>query len=255
MLAIDSLAYKSKISKINPRAKLCFALGPLFIVLAFGKVEVSLFCIIIMSLVTLKFSSLNVKKYLTLMAIPLGFLLMGTVTIMVGRYDIDSDLMLGFVLGNYSYGISSESLSFGMTLVLRALASVSCMYFISLNTPMTQLFCVLRSWKVPSLIVSLMELIYRYIFVVLEEADRVFVAQSSRGIGHSLRAKIRAFGELVASLLQRSLGRTNKIVSALEARGYDGNFYVLEEHYNSGTKFYVMGMIFSLGLIVLGLWR
>ncbi|MGL5439244.1 MAG: cobalt ECF transporter T component CbiQ [Filifactoraceae bacterium] len=255
MLAIDSLAYKSKIAKVNPRAKLCFALIPLMVVLILGKPMVSLVCMIVMAITTLKLSKLNARSYLKLMIIPLGFLLMGTLTIMVGRHSLDSEILYGFRLGEYFYGVSKDSLKFGGSLVLRALACVSCMYFISLNTPMNQLFTVLRDFKIPTLIVSLMELIYRYIFVVLEEADRIFVAQSSRGIGKGFKAKLRAFGELVASLLQRSFSRSNRIVSSLEARGYDGNFYVLKEEYHSGKKLYTITLILFIVLMVLGFWR
>ena len=45
------------------------------------------------------------------------------------------------------------------------------MYFLSLNTPVTDLTMALERLHVPRLLVELMELIYRFIFVIFSNGD------------------------------------------------------------------------------------
>lgn len=54
------------------------------------------------------------------------------------------------------------------------------MYFLALNTPVTDVTMALERMHVPHLLVELMELIYRFIFVLTETASRIRLAQESR---------------------------------------------------------------------------
>lgn len=235
----------------DPKGKLFFALLPLVITLLASKVAISLVTLVGMAIITVRFSSVNFRNFASLFAIPLGFLAIGTVTIIIGRYSIGTDLIVSFNLENYAYGISRDSLIMGINIVCRSLASVSCMYFISLNIPMVELFGVLRFWRVPRLIVSLMELIYRYIFVVLEESSKIWIAQNSRGACFGFSQRLRGCSYLISSLLQRSFARSYRVMAALESRGYDGEFYALEKSYNPSKIFYGLGLGLSFILVVI----
>lgn len=50
------------------------------------------------------------------------------------------------------------------------------MYMLSLSTPVNQLVLVLQKLHLPSLLVELMNLIYRYIFILIDAADQMQTA-------------------------------------------------------------------------------
>ncbi|WP_240491804.1 CbiQ family ECF transporter T component, partial [Acinetobacter baumannii] len=52
-------------------------------------------------------------------------------------------------------------------LFMRSLASVSCLYFILLTVPFTELLAVLRRMKMPVLLTDLLLVMYRFVFVFL----------------------------------------------------------------------------------------
>jgi cobalt/nickel transport system permease protein len=69
---------------------------------------------------------------------------------------------------------------------------------------------------------------YRYIFVIGEEAQRLMRARQCRSAvvgrssGGSLRWRARVLGNMVGSLFIRSYERAERIYDAMRSRGYDG---------------------------------
>ena len=159
MSAIDDLAYRSKIAGIDPKGKLLFSLLPLAICIGSASIFVSLLTLAIMSAASLYYGAADINRYLRLFMVPGAFLLLGTLTIIVGQVPAGEDMLLGFLAGGSAYGVTVQSLYRGGKLILRALGAVSCMYFLSLNTPMNGLFDLLEKSPLPKVIVSLIELI------------------------------------------------------------------------------------------------
>lgn len=62
----------------------------------------------------------------------------------------------------------------------RSISGLSCLYFLSLSTPVTHLFYVLKELKLPEIFIELSMLIYRYIFVFLDLAMKMEDAQNMR---------------------------------------------------------------------------
>ena len=66
-----------------------------------------------------------------------------------------------FPVGDWYITGSRDSVRDGALLWAVALSAVSCLYFLSLNTTMTDILEVLRKLHVPALLIELMLLIYR----------------------------------------------------------------------------------------------
>lgn len=64
-------------------------------------------------------------------------------------------------------------------------------------------------------------IIYRYIFVFLEEAQRMWLASKMRGEGN-FRTKIEVFSMLTSTLFLRSIHQGDKLFVAMNSRCYDG---------------------------------
>ncbi len=252
MTFIDGYAYASRITKADPKAKVLFSIAPLVICLAMDSIFVSLLALAVMGAATMWFARLNLKRYLHFLLIPFGFLVIGTITIMVNQYMAGTPLLLGIQMGDYSYGISTASLLKGGGLILKALACVSCMYFLSFNTPMTSLFSELGRIKQLDIVVSLMELIYRYIFVLWDESERIRTAQESRLGYRNLRAAFASTGTLISMLFFRAYQRCDRTFSALESRGFQGQLAVVADDYTACPRLYWGAGALAAALIAAG---
>jgi len=249
MLMIDELAYASPLRKLSPKLKMLFGALPLVLCLGLDSVIISFVTGAVMAVIAITVSKISLKKYLKLLLIPFSFLVMGTVTIVVVRYPQGTEMLTGVSVGNYIYGVTGVSLQFGLSIILKALGAISCMYFITVNTPMNDILAALRTMKVPPLLVTLMELIYRYIYVILDESHKMRIAQNSR-LGYvSFKASIRSLGVLAGTLFLRAYLRSDRIYAALESRGYDGNFKTLMPVF-SGSKKMVLCMVVFNALLV-----
>ena len=100
-----------------------------------------------------------------------------------------------------------------------ALVLVAC-------TGMHRLGAGLEQLGVPRVFVMQLLFLYRYLFVVFDEAVRIMrgVVLRANGMG-SLR--LRVYGSLVGQLLLRSMDRADRVYRAMVARGYDGEVRLL----------------------------
>lgn len=255
MIQIDDYAYKSKLLKVDPKGKLIFSIATLSICLLMNSPSVGILTMITMGFVSIIYSGISVSKYLKLLSIPLLFLVIGTITVMINRFNIGHTIMIGITLGGYQYGVDKTSLFNGITLITKALGAVSAMYFLSLNTPMIELFEFLRGTKIPNLLVTLMELIYRFIFIIWEEAANMRIAQASRLGNANFKTAVRSTGELISMLFIRAYNRADRVYMSLESRGYSGEVTFLKEEYKSAKKLYIGTGVVAVLLIATGLFE
>ena len=250
MILIDKYAYASKLAEVSPKAKILFSMLPLLICICLNSIIVSSITIVIMAFTTVKYGKLPFSKYIKFMLIPLGFLLIGTITILINRFTLEHTLLIGVNIGKYAYGIDTESVIKSSKLVMKALGAVSCMYFLSLNTPMSDLFQVLSSTRLSPIIVSLMELIYRYIFVLLDEVERMIIAKDSRLGNCNFKTTLKSTGELISMLFLRAYQRSDRIYAALESRGYNGKFTALEYVYIYSKNMIIASILICFFLFI-----
>ncbi|RYD04039.1 hypothetical protein N752_16750 [Desulforamulus aquiferis] len=173
------------------------------------------------------------------MLLPMTFLLVGIIAIAVNIVQETSTLLWGVNLFSMTIGINYDSLYTAVNLFLRALAAVSCLYFLSLTTPLTEIISVLRRFKCPELLLDLMSLTYRFIFVLLETAEKIYTSQSARLGYASLRKGYQSTGSLATSLFVRTYKRSLDLYNTLEARCYNGKLEVLEQDYEVSKKIYL----------------
>ena len=99
----------------------------------------------------------------------------------------------------------------------------------TLTTPLTELVSVLRKAHMPKLIVELMNMIYRYIFIMLETYTRLRNSAESR-LGYcDFKTSCYSFGQIASNLFVVTLKKGNAYYNALEARCYDGELNFLED--------------------------
>lgn len=238
MIGTDRYSYLSRLKEIDPTAKLVMTAVSLVLCLCMEGLAVGLFTVAFFCVLTAARGGVGVRSFLRLMRAPFLFLLIGTLTILVGRFPPGSELLFGVTLGAYQYGVSRASLYAGAQLIVHAMGCIASVYFTVLSTPVTDLLLALRRMHVPQLMLELMELIYRFIFVLYESAQRIHTAQASRLGYEGLRRSFHSLGELIGMVFLKAYRKSDRIYTALEARGYDGVLRTLPQPYESGRAVY-----------------
>ena len=107
---------------------------------------------------------------------------------------------------------------------------MSALCFISLTTPMTDIFIAFRQCKVPEAVIDLMMIIYRTIFILMDLVIHIYVDQVMR-LGYSgYRESIRSFATLCGAAFIASWDAGDDLVRAMDARCYNGKFALLGEN-------------------------
>ncbi len=111
----------------------------------------------------------------------------------------------------------------GGAIVLKFLISVLSLLALATTTRLHRLAGAMSSLGTPRLLAMQVALVYRYLFVVIDEYERARRAVDVRTVGRvRLGSRARAAGSAVAGLFARSLDRAERVTAAMCARGFDG---------------------------------
>jgi cobalt/nickel transport system permease protein len=101
--------------------------------------------------------------------------------------------------------------------------STLCLFTVILlsnTTPFAEILLSLKRFGVPKLLITILALMYRYLFVLIGEAERLIRARSSRTFSNSPFRKWSAMASLIGQLFVRSTERAERIYAAMSARGW-----------------------------------
>lgn len=226
MIVIDMLCYQSGLRYVNASEKFVYAVISLVLCVVSRSVWAPLLIFSVNGILTVEKGGIPLFRYIKLLLIPAGFILIGTAAVIINLSEVPLDAFV-LPLGRWYITGSRASVFQGIILCVRALGAVSCLYFLSLSTTMTDILGVLEKLHLPPLFIELMMLIYRFIFLLLETASSIMISQESRLGGRNLRTGIRSFGQMAASLMILALEKSGKLYDAMESRCYDGRIRVL----------------------------
>ena len=250
MITIDKLCYNSKLRYVNTGEKFLFSLLTLSMCIISRSVLIAVLVLLANGILTVYKGRIPFVRYWKLMLIPLVFLLLSTLAILVNVSNTPLDAY-AIPVGSLYITSSWHSIYNGIQLILTALASVSCLYFLSLNTTMTDILNLFRKLHIPGLLVELMLLIYRYIFVLLNIAERITISQQSRLGNRDFKTSCRSFGGMVSVLFVRTMKKASALYDAMESRCYDGTIHVLSENYPPKKKEIAGIVCFEILLLML----
>lgn len=226
MLIIDSLAYASRFRTIHPGKKVLMTMFLLIVAVTLQSVALGLALTVLMGALSVWGGGTPLRLYLRLLKIPLFFILLSLAAIVV---NVSAEPAQGATVrfGPVFLAVSQEGISRGIRLAASAFGAVSCLYFLALSTPLTDMFYVLEKIKCPFLIIELMLLIYRFIFLLWEIAGELSKAADGRLGNANFKTSVRTAGQVLATLFIRALKRSSAVYDAMESRGYNGRIHVL----------------------------
>lgn len=228
-LSIDYYAYASRMRSWNPSFKAVFSVLCLLLCILLNNIYVSIAVILMMGYLTVVIGELSFHHYLSMLTVPIVFLLFGTAAVAIG-FSLQPAGQYHLCIGNLFYIYCSDaSLLKAGNLVFKALGAVSALYMLTLTTPLSELIVVLRKAHIPKVLIELMNMIYRYIFIMMDTHNRMKHSAEAR-LGYvDFKTACYSFGQVAGNLLIVSLKRGNNYYNALEARCYDGDLRFLEE--------------------------
>lgn len=254
MLQIDCHAYSNRLFSVHPGEKTAFSLITMIICLASPSAAASLATVLLMAGITLFRAGIPWRPYLRLMSVPVLFLVLGAAAVAVSFSGGAEGHLAGIALNWVSIGVTSRDLSVAAGLFFKSLGATSCLFFLSLTTPMVEIVSVLRKAGAPALMVELVALVYRFIFVLAETAESIYTSQSSRLGYRNFRTSYQSLGRLAANLFIRAYQRSQALFTALSARCYTGDLRVLESDYKVSIKNVISIIVLDLLLIALSLF-
>lgn len=140
--------------------------------------------------------------------------------------------------GPWGLTMTDAGLTRFVSIVLRSWISVQAAIVLTATTRFPDLLHALRHLKVPAILVAILAFMYRYLFVLVDEAGRLLRARSARSAvlpeqpgGRSLAWRAAVAGGMVGQLFGRSLARSDRVYQAMLARGYQGELLTMNPHH------------------------
>lgn len=224
--SIDQIAVNSGLAGVNPALKSVLFTGVLVATVASRSGLFAGSVLLTMAAATVLAGRVRPGKYLQLLTIPAVFILASALALLFDRSSAASGVLNVPFAGGY-WVLTRQSQASALLVTLKALGAVSCLYALTLTTPLFDIICVLRGARLPELVIELMFLIYRYIFVLSDLMGTMRTAAASRFGFQSYRACLRTSGGIMTNLLALSFRRASAAFDAMESRCYAGRLRFL----------------------------
>jgi cobalt/nickel transport system permease protein len=203
---------------LDPRVKLLTTLVFVVTVLSFNKYEITgLIPFLVFPVAMIAAGNLPAGYLMrkVVMAAPFAFF--------VGVFNPLLDRGILVHLGTVE--ISGGWVSFA-SILLRFVLSVSAALTLIATTGLNAVCMAMEKLGAPRVFAVQLLLLYRYLFVLIDEALRVVRARSLRSFG-TRRPGVKGFGTMVGPLLLRTVDRAQRIHIAMLSRGFDGEIRIL----------------------------
>ena len=156
-----------------------------------------------------------------------------------GRVPLFSFHMLGCDIVGHRDGLLA-----GARVASRICGAVSLVALLGFCTSFTELMAALSWLRVPRAFIEVALFAWRYLFVLLDDAQVVYAAQKNR-LGYAgCRRGLRSFGTLAGALMIKAFDSSQTVTTAMVQRGYDGTMPLLKH------RPFLVGEVLTSTLIV-----
>lgn len=141
-----------------------------------------------------------------------------------------------------------------VSILLRMWVAVQAAILLTATTRFPDLLWSLAALRVPLSLIWIIGFMYRYLFVLADEALRMVRARAARSAASksearpSLLWRSRVTGSMIGALFLRSIERSERVYAAMRSRGYDGHPRPLKAFQMRTTDW----AVFSVSAIALG---
>lgn len=227
MLLIDKYAYTNNLTNLKPQIKVGISISLLTISMIVSNI-LALICIMALTSISIVcIAKISLKSYIRLLKIPIYFLVIGILVNTINICFDSESLIYSVSIFNVYIGISNQSIETSLYILLRSMSCLTCVYFFILTTPFNQLLSLLKIIHIPDTVIELTMLVYRFIFIFLEEVSDIIKSQQLRFGYIDLKTSYRSIGLLVNLLFKRLIKRYEDMSISLDMKLYDGKFHIV----------------------------
>jgi len=218
----------SPVHALDPRLKLVLTLGFILTTALVPPGAWPVYILLLAIVLSVEIiSDLGVGTVLKRSALALPFVL-AAVPIL---FTIPGTALWSIQIGPWELVLSAAGLERFASIAAKSWISVQAAIILASSTPFPELLAAMRAIRIPRLLVAIFSLMWRYLFVLVDEALRLLRARASRSgrsdqpglkTGGSLAWRGRVAGGMAGNLFLRAYERSERIYMAMLARGYDG---------------------------------
>ena len=233
----------SLLEKLDPRTKiisflsviLCMILTPITRIRDF-----ELYFLLILAIGF--FSGITPRQILKRLCILIPFVIFIAMFI---PFVKEGSVCLSLKISNWNLDITYEGVWTFLNIIVKSTLSIFLLVIATSTTTFPDFIKGLDMLRVPRLLVMLMSFMYRYIFVLIDEAGKLMRARSLRYFGSRYKEQFRVIGFMIGVLFIRTFERAERIYSAMIIRGFSGEVLSVK-----CFRFSYMDILFTLGIIV-----
>jgi cobalt/nickel transport system permease protein len=162
----------------------------------------------------------------------------------------DGATLTSWTWGSRTITITDAGVIRFVSIVIRSWLSVQAAILLTATTQFPDLMHALRHLKVPAILISIISFMYRYLFVLVDEALRLLRAREARSArlvndgkhGGTVLWRAKVAGSMVGQLFVRSFERSDKVYNAMLARGYRGQLLTMNPHVMTQPDWLFLGL-------------
>lgn len=140
----------------------------------------------------------------------------------------DGEPWVEFELAGVNGAVYREGLRTAYAMLARGYLAALALLLLAATTPFPALLKGLESMGTPVIFVVLLSFMYRYLFLLVDEAEKMETARRSRYFGGAFFRQLRVLAGMLALLFVRTYERGELIYESMRARGFDGRVRVLK---------------------------
>ena len=247
---IDSLAYQSRALQWPPLGKLllctCLLIGSLSSSGLYGPL------LVLGAGLLLFFFSTGGKVPVFILFLIVTVMSFNAVGAAVIALTQAGQPVYSYSVAGLAISLTREGISLATLVFLRSLAGLFVVLFFASSTPVPHIFRSLVRIGVPDYIAETAMLLYRYSFMILEQAEQMVNAADCRLGFSGWRTSMKTTGVLAANLFIRSLDCAERSQNALTSRNFSGSFPVFREPRPMTISWVILSLAALASLLLLG---
>ena len=227
MFELDEMAYRSAALKWSPTGKFVFVLTLLVSSLLSTTLIVPLLVLLLGTMLlgySVRFRFPRIIGLIILEGVGIvvvGGAVIAAVTPGATVWAVDLLVM--------KISFSDEGVATASLVTLRALAGMSVMLFFATSTPIPHFADMLVHMKVPKEFAELMVMVYRYSFLLLDEAGRMYLAAQCRLGFQGRMNSLRTYAKMMVGIFIRSIETAERSNVGMQCRNYQSNVAMLRQ--------------------------
>ncbi len=194
--------------------------------------------------------------------VPIGYILRRSLVILPFVILVAAFLPFykeGEVAGSWSIGALSLTITYEgiwvfWNVFIKSYLAILSLTLLSSTTNFPELLKGLEKLCIPKIFIMLLSFMYRYIFVLIDEGERMEQARRVRYFGGNYLRQIRVLGNMIALLFIRTYERAERVYQSMRARCFDGEILTLNRLCLRRVDFLYL-TVFMAALGVIKIWK